>query len=133
MQQISFELPAMYGDHHVIAVRRLLTQLSGVSDVYASSGFQMVEVTFDQAQVGPEAIEQTLAAAGYLGDLPSPIEQTSQDGQKPFMRHTVAYAQTGQIVGFAQKAPYAGRPLWPCPGIGPMPPHTKTEEEVSGG
>ena len=40
----------MYGDHHVVEVRRLLLEMPGVTDVYASSSFQVVEVAFDGVQ-----------------------------------------------------------------------------------
>ena len=41
MKTLSLELPAMYGDHHVIEVRRILLEIDGVKDVYASSSFQV--------------------------------------------------------------------------------------------
>jgi copper chaperone CopZ len=67
MKTVVFEVPTMYGDHHVLEVRRLLLQMDGVVDVYASSGFQIVEVTFDENQQTPAALEACLSAAGYLG------------------------------------------------------------------
>ena len=47
MASFSLELPSMYGDHHVIEVRRILLDLDGVTDVYASSGFRVVEVEYN--------------------------------------------------------------------------------------
>lgn len=124
MKQLSFELPAMYGDHHVTEVRRLLLELPGVQDVYASSSFHVVEVQFDETQLEPQTIEQTLSDAGYLGELAMPVEMGAlegrENGKKPFFRHTAAFENTGQTVSFGQKVPYAGRPLWPCPGMGPL-------------
>ena len=38
-------VPTMYGDHHVVEVRRMLLQLAGVEDVNASSCFRTVEVS----------------------------------------------------------------------------------------
>jgi hypothetical protein len=115
----------MYGDHHVVEVRRLLFELPGVEDVYASSGFQTVEIQFDQTKLAPDQIEATLEEAGYLGELPSPEETdapaTRGNGRKKgYFRHTAAHAATGNVVSFTQKVPYAGRPLWPCPGMGPL-------------
>lgn len=125
MQSLSVKVPAMFGDHHVVEVRRLLFELTGVADVYASSSFQMVEVEFDEIKLDPEQIEATLDQAGYLGELPIPEEnetpQTRGNGEKKdYFRHTAAHANTGHVVGFTQKIPYAGRPLWPCPGMGPL-------------
>ena len=44
MKKISLDLPTLFGDHHVTEVRRLLLELPGVAEVYASSSFQIVEV-----------------------------------------------------------------------------------------
>lgn len=125
MQTVSVKVPAMYGDHHVIEVRRLLFDLPGVRDVYASSSFQVVEVEFDETKLEPDQIEATLDEAGYLGEMPIPAENetplTRGNGQKQgYFRHTAAHANTGNVVSFAQKIPYVGRPLWPCPGMGPL-------------
>jgi hypothetical protein len=35
-------------------------------------------------------------------------------------RHTIAFKQTGRVVGFAQNVSPPGRALWPCPGLGTM-------------
>lgn len=124
MERLSLELPTMYGDHHVSEVRRLLFELPGIIEVYASSSFQIVEVQYEEGEINAQDIEATLEEAGYLGELPVAVEEgtaATENGRKPFFRHTVAYAQAGQTVGFAQKIPYAGRPLWPCPGFGVLP------------
>lgn len=124
MQTLSLSLPAMYGDHHVAEVRRLLLALPGVEDVYASSAFQVAEVAYDPAQIVPSAIEATLDDAGYLGDLSLAFESgkpvTESNGSAKYYRHTAVYAQTGRAVGFGQTVANEGRPLWPCPGMGPV-------------
>jgi copper chaperone CopZ len=131
---ISLELPAMYADHHVVAVRRLLFDLSGVAEVYASSSFRVVEVDYDEDKLDADTIKATLDEAGYLGELPVPVElgttTANEDREKTFFRHTAAYVQTGQTIGFAQKVPYAGRALWPCPGMGAV---ENTDKEMSHG
>ena len=60
METFVLELPTMYGDHHVVEVRRLLLGLPGVEEVYASSGFQSVEVTYDPAKTSPVAMQACL-------------------------------------------------------------------------
>lgn len=65
MDNILLHIPAMYADHHVIAVRQALTALPGVVDVYASSAWQQVEVTYDAAKVSAEDIARALEQAGY--------------------------------------------------------------------
>lgn len=133
MERYSIDLPTMFGDHHVTEVRRLLLELPGVADVYASSSFQVVEVEYDETRLDPELIEKTLDEAGYLGELAIPVERGAigerKNGDRPFFRHTAAYEQTGKAVSFAQKVPYAGRPLWPCPGMGPLEQVGKKAEE----
>lgn len=122
MKTLSLELPTMYGDHHVLEVRRILLEMPGVEDVYASSSFQVVEVTYDPAKLDADKITAKLEEAGYSGELPVPAEAGEAsyvaDGKESFFRHTTAFEQVGKTVGFAQNVGYTGRPLWPCPGMG---------------
>jgi copper chaperone CopZ len=130
---LTLELPSMYGDHHVIEVRRLLLDLAGVEEVYASSSFRVVDVTFDDTAVTSDQIKHVLEEAGYLGELPMPAETgqaATTEGEKPYFRHTAAFEQTGQVVSFGQQVPYNGRPLWPCPGMGPV---TNGKEKLTHG
>ncbi len=121
----------MFGDHHVLEVRRILSGLAGVEHVYASSSFQIVDVTYDPAQITPEAITAALSEAGYLDPLDIPLEPDTAPYQRPdsaaSFRHTAAFRQTGKTVSFAHNAAYAGRPLWPCPGMGLLSTHTEGE------
>ena len=134
MNTLSLDLPSMYGDHHVTEVRHLLLELDGVDEVYASSGFQIVEIQYDEAKLGADKIKAVLGDAGYLGELQVTVEQGAiedrENGNKPFFRKSVAYEQTGRSVSFAQQVPFSGRPLWPCPGMGPI---EQVEEEVTNG
>jgi copper chaperone CopZ len=122
MEKKSFELPAMYADHHVVEVRHMLLEMPGVQDVYASSAFQVADVTYDPSVVGEEEIAEKLASAGYLGEFNVIAEggkpATSRDGDETFFRHTEVYEHAKQTIGFAQDMSYVGRPLWPCPGMG---------------
>ncbi len=150
MKKLTVELPAMYGDHHVTEVRRLVLELPGIQDVYASSAFQVLEVTFDPAQTAEAEITARLDAAGYLGDLMIPVEMDTpsvrkvngngngsangngngdsrKNGNAHRFRHTTAYTQLGSRLSFKQVTPYMGRPLWPCPGMGPLA--TQNDEE----
>jgi copper chaperone CopZ len=123
METKSFEAPALYGDHHVSEVRRILLELTGVSDVYASSAFQVIEVTFDPAKVKAEQIQSCLEEAGYLGEIPMLIETgiaVEKKGDDSAFRHTAVYETVKSTVSFAQRVNYSGRPLWPCPGMGPV-------------
>lgn len=123
METARFETPALYADHHVTEVRRVLLQLPGVIEVYASSAFRLVEVTYDKSQINDLQIAVKLDEAGYLGEWTVPAEagvaaEQPNKTQDPYFRHTVVYESTPKTVTFAQRVGYGGRPLWPCPGLG---------------
>ena len=124
MQKTLIHVPTMYGDHHVLEVRRILLQMRGVEDVNASSCFHTVEITYNPEELDADAIKARLGETGYLEELSVPVETgvaASQEGKRNgdgFFRHTTAFEQTNQIVGFAQTVNLGGRPLWPCPGVG---------------
>ena len=120
---ISFETPTLYGDHHVIEVRRILLDMPGVENVYASSAFRAVEVTFDPDKVMGEDIKSKLNELGYLEELEMPVEADAatyleRDRSRSFFRHTAVYEASRQEVSFSQNVAYSGRPLWHCPGFG---------------
>lgn len=120
MKTVTFTLPMMYGDHHVLAVKQLLRDLPGVDDLYASSSFQIVEINFDEREITEEKLQQVLAEAGYFEDTAVPEEigsSPSHENGKPFFRHTAVFSQTGNAISFGQDLPEVKRPLWPCPGI----------------
>ena len=121
MKTTLIEVPTMYGDHHVLEVRRLLLEIPGVEEVIASSAFGTAEVTFDPAKTNDLELKVKLDQAGYLGEwsLPTEIGATSKEVEKqPFFRHTEVFETSRQVVSFAQNVEFAGRPLWPCPGMG---------------
>jgi copper chaperone CopZ len=122
METKVFEAPALYGDHHVSEVQRILKELSGVEEVYASSAFRAIEVTFDETKTSADEITTCLEEAGYLGEVPMLAETGvaaygKEDGNGNF-RHTAVYETVKKTVSFAQNVQYQGRALWPCPGIG---------------
>jgi copper chaperone CopZ len=112
----------MYGDHHVLEVRRILTGLPGVKSVLASSALQLVQVEYDPDQVNDLQIEMALDEAGYLGEWSLPMElgsaAPSPQAERAFFRHTEVFENARKVVGFTQEVPASGRPLWPCPGMG---------------
>jgi copper chaperone CopZ len=122
MKTFYIEAPAMYGDHHVVEVRRILLALPGIIDVYASSAFHSIEVTFSPDQASEADIMTCLEEAGYLGDVDAPMESGapayhSQAGET-FYRQTSTFETIRHAVSFTQKTPFQGRPIWPCPGMG---------------
>jgi len=65
MEKVTFSIPAMWADHHTLAVRDALGQVGGVEEVIASALYGDVLVKYDPATVTPEALANTLAKAGY--------------------------------------------------------------------
>ena len=98
--------------------------MPGIEDVNASSGFQIVEVSYDPTKIEAADISSKLETAGYTKEMPTPTEtgkptySGADGGSKEFFRHTDVFKQTGQSVSFTQNVSYAGQPLWPCPGMG---------------
>jgi len=130
MQTKTIEIPTLYGDHHVLEVRRILMEIPGVVEAYVSSAFLVAEVTYDETKTNDLEICTKLDEAGYLGEWSFPIEvgatRGSDEGPKPFFRHTEVFETNRQVVSFAQNVSYSGKPLWPCPGMGVI---RKMEEE----
>jgi copper chaperone CopZ len=122
MEEIQIQVPAMYGDHHVLEVRRILLEIPGVMDVNASSCFQVAQVKYDPAQTESETIHAVLEAAGYLQSLQIPTESgiPSYGTQRSdvYFRQTASLEHVSSAVQFTQKVSSSGRPLWPCPGMG---------------
>ncbi len=77
MEKLLVEIPSMYGDHHVLKVRDVLTKLKGVEEIYASSAWKQVIITYNPKVLKPAAIEENLANAGYpvgAGETPVLVE-----------------------------------------------------------
>jgi copper chaperone CopZ len=72
MEKVTLNVPGMYGDHHVLAVRDILGKLPGVENIFATSAFKQVVVTYDSAKAKPADFESALATEGYLEELPWP-------------------------------------------------------------
>jgi len=65
MEKVTFSIPAMWADHHVLAIREALGQVAGVEEVLASAMYKDVLVKYDPATVTPDALKGALAQAGY--------------------------------------------------------------------
>jgi copper chaperone CopZ len=80
MEELILEMPSMYGDHHVLRVRDVLTAVEGVEEVYASSAWKQVMVSFDPKKVKAADLEKVLDDAGYApnaGEPPILVQPTS--------------------------------------------------------
>jgi copper chaperone CopZ len=121
MTKVMLEVPSMYADHHVSEVRQILLGLPGVKEVYASSAFHAVEVSFDAKITTADAIRAALEPTGYLNDLPVTAEPgiaMTEAGGGRFTRHTASYPQTQQAVAFTQQVIQPDGSGWACPGFG---------------
>ena len=65
MEKVTFNIPAMWADHHTLAVRDALLGIDGVEEVIASSSYKDVLIKYDQSVVDSDTLSQALSAAGY--------------------------------------------------------------------
>jgi copper chaperone CopZ len=79
MEKVTFNVPAMWADHHVLAVRGVLQDVSGVSEVLASALYKDVLVKYDPGATDAEALSGTLSEAGYpVAEAPEIPEQPAR-------------------------------------------------------
>jgi copper chaperone len=69
-------VPSMFGDHHVTAIRKVLSGLSGVQDIQASAAFKQVIVRHTK-EVSKKALAEALEKAGY------PVREEEQVEEEP--------------------------------------------------
>jgi copper chaperone CopZ len=65
MKELVLEMPSMYGDHHVLRVKETLMSIDGVKEIYASSAWKQVMISFDPKKVTEKDLEKALSDAGY--------------------------------------------------------------------
>jgi len=78
MEKLTLDLPGMYADHHTLQVRQVLLALEGVEEVYASSAWKQVMISFDRNKINPTAIEKALTEAGYSSAGPGHTDHQDQ-------------------------------------------------------
>lgn len=80
MEKVTFSIPAMWADHHVLDVRQTLSQVSGVEEVVASAMYKDVLIHYDSATTNPETLANALARSGFkmaeAPDLPAQPKRT---------------------------------------------------------
>lgn len=119
MKKLVLTIPTLYGDHHTTAVRSLLSELPGITELHVSSAFHQVWLSYDPKQVSPEAITKVLAEHGYEPGVPEPTyaASTASEWEKS-ARYTGWVSGTGDTLAFSERTQVRdGRPLWPCPGF----------------
>ncbi|MBU1492470.1 MAG: heavy-metal-associated domain-containing protein [Actinomycetota bacterium] len=132
MNSLEVAVPAMYADHHVLEVRRILFEIPGVETINASAAFKVVEITYDPEKTSEDVLRRTLEEAGYLGQPTTPTESgepaVGGDGTTYF-RHMAAVGTAGTIVSFGQEIISAGGPAGPTPGMATDSPMEEGEPE----
>ncbi|NLF01493.1 MAG: hypothetical protein GX601_11005 [Anaerolineales bacterium] len=79
MEKVVLDVPTLWADHHVLNVRDALVAVDGVEDVYASSAWRQVLVSYDPTKTERAALEKALADVGYpvgQGGTPVIVEPT---------------------------------------------------------
>ena len=99
MEKVSFAVPRMYADHHVLAVRRALLEVPGVENVTASAMHQKVWVEIDAEKTSMEGLGQILSQAGYPPNEPAQLidsVEPSKDGSS-WYRFDIRTTETQRI------------------------------------
>ena len=105
----SISLPAMFGDHHVVEVRQIVSALPGVKDVQASASQRKIVVTFSRAQLTLETLAAALSQHGFAPGA-SPAAAAGSGDDLPI----VAAADQADI----REAKYSPPPAFGvCPGL----------------
>jgi copper chaperone CopZ len=115
MEKLVLTIPTLYGDHHTSAVKEILEGLEGVGDLYVSSAFKQINVSFDKKKLSAKDIESKLADMGYSTEEFESAYPTSIKERET--RHSAAVTGVGDSHAFAQTVSFEGRALWPCPGF----------------
>ena len=108
MERLVLELPALYADHHTLAVRRILQGLPGITDLYVSSAFHQISLRYDPERVTRAEIVQALEKHGYRPEG-SPLAFSGQLRSHK-QRLTAAVAGVGNTVAFLEPEPPAQQP-----------------------
>jgi len=70
MEELVLEVPGMWADHHVIAVREVLQREDGLTVTAASARDATVHVEYDPARADPKRIAAILEEAGFATGTP---------------------------------------------------------------
>ena len=105
MKELILDVPLMFADHHVLKVRELFAGLEGIGDIYASSAWKQLMVSYDPDKLKPAAIEKALAEAGYPVGEETPVLLTSSpikrdpQWEKLAIRSTMTYQAELEMSG----------------------------------
>ncbi len=81
MEQLALNVPGLWADHHVIAVRDLFQDAEGVEVIGASAMDATLRLEYDPAKTDPQKIAAQLEQAGY--ETGEPPEAEAVPSNKP--------------------------------------------------
>jgi copper chaperone CopZ len=93
-QRVRFLVPDLWADHHVIKVRKVLTDAPGVVNVFASSAFKEISVDYDAAITNPDQLARLLSDAGY----PPTTGLAGDDGRVVYGEYDIMWRERGSRV-----------------------------------
>ena len=123
MKEARFDIPILFGDHHVLEITKILSEIEGINEFYISSAYNFVKLDYDESKISEEAIGVLFEKAGYSGEMGFEVEVFAVETEgatknKKHFRKSVLYDQTNLTQGFKQNATKTSRKEWPNPGMG---------------
>ncbi|MBN1955598.1 MAG: heavy-metal-associated domain-containing protein [Anaerolineae bacterium] len=100
MEKVVLDVPTLWADHHVLKVREALLPLEGVKDVYASSAWKKVLVSYDPGKVNVAALEKALADANYPvgeGKMPMLVQPTEKRRDPAWAEMAYRVTETNRV------------------------------------
>jgi copper chaperone CopZ len=79
MVELVLEVPGMWADHHVIAVREVLQREDGLTVTAASARDATVRIEYDPERADLKHVVTVLEAAGYQTGKPEPASAPPTD------------------------------------------------------
>jgi copper chaperone CopZ len=100
MTELILELPTMFADHHVLKVRDALDGLKGIEEIYASSAWKKIMISYKKNSIKPDEIEAALEKAGYptgKGETPVLVEASKIKRDPKWEKLNSRATQSNQI------------------------------------
>jgi copper chaperone CopZ len=83
MNKVTFDVPSLWADHHVLKAHAALTNLDGVESVHVSAAWKQVLVSFDPNKTDEATIQKALAEAGFpVGEGGVPVLALPTENRK---------------------------------------------------
>jgi heavy metal translocating P-type ATPase len=100
MEKVQFKIGGMSCSFCVETIRRALTRMEGVSEVYVSLAHEETLIEYDRAKVTPEQLKDTLVAVGYTVRDPEKV-RTFEEEEAEIQRERDRLIIAGSLTGIA--------------------------------